>query len=77
MIIRLTVLAFAFLGMTAADIALTAPGSTEAASAAVATGSLGTDAGQTNFTVILKNREFPLKMRMTMHPCDLAACVDI
>jgi hypothetical protein len=74
MIIRLTVLAFTFLGMTAADIALTAPGSMEAVSAAVAP---GTDAGQANFTVVLKNREFPLKMRMTMHPCDLAACVDI
>jgi hypothetical protein len=53
------------LGLVAAGFALTVPTSTEAGHA------------PTNVTIILKNRDFPLKARMTMEPCALHICADI
>jgi hypothetical protein len=53
--------------------------------AAAAIGAKATSTGDTsvevdalsNVTVVVKNREFPLKMRMTVQPCAISACIDV
>ncbi len=70
---RPAITAIVFLGMVlaAAGVAVTAAGSTNRAP----TSAEATDPA--NLTVVPKNREFPLKMRMTMHPCAVSTCIDI
>lgn len=68
---RLAAVTLIFLGIASAGIAATATSSTEGPMGA------GETATPTNVTVILKNREFPLKLRMTMQPCAISACVDV
>lgn len=55
----------ALLALGAAGCTLTAPISSNA------------DLSPANVTVIQKNRDFPLKARMTVAPCAVAACVEI
>ena len=62
---RLAVVIFTVMGLAAAGIAVTTP--TLA----------GAGPAPANLTVVLKNRDFPLKMRMTVKRCMLAACVEI
>ena len=62
---RLAVVIFTVMGLAAAWIAVT-------------TQTLpGAGPAPANLTVVLKNRDFPLKMRMTVEHCMLAACVEI
>jgi hypothetical protein len=62
---RLVIAIFVLLVLAIAGLALTAPTSTEAGLIPA------------NVTVMMKNRDFPLKGRMTMEPCTFEVCADI
>jgi hypothetical protein len=62
---RLVIATLLLFCLTGAGFALRAPSSTEAGLV------------PTNVTIILKNRDLPLKGHMTMEPCTIGVCADI
>lgn len=74
---RLAAVTLIFLGIASAGIAATATSSTEGGFVPAGSMGAGETATPTNVTVVQKNREFPLKLRMTMQPCAISACVDV
>ncbi len=74
--VRLVITVLVFLGMAAAGVAVTAA-SSNGGLVLTATKAAATSLTSANLTVVRKNREFPLRMRMTMHPCAVSSCIDI
>jgi hypothetical protein len=62
---RLVISTLVLLCLAGAGFALTAPSSPEAGLVPA------------NVTIILKNRDLPLKAHMTMEPCTFGVCADI
>lgn len=73
---RLVIAVLIFMGI-AVGIAVAATSFTDGGSNLVRPMSAAEPGTPANVTVLFKNREFPLKMRMTMQPCSISACVDV